>query len=591
MSRNHKHSSNSSGICIYCNVFFSRLAAHMLSSESCMLASQESLMSKTMRYEHDNTSQSKNAINVAKGHITRSVSHKINMHSMCDQSLLNTASVASLSHNTMNVDGHIRDGKNYDNDDSSNYYVDSVVDEDDTKCNKEQSKLSSVDESSNACNTAIQIVPIDSDIFQRNFTPEEHFMINLCHVCDEANAPLDLVDKIVGVVRDAQCNGLNMQSNIIRSCEYFLKHLNDHFNTPLPETVHANIEDKDGNEHVFSMIWHNFLLQAMDLIHDHEIWGNVNNFTGTVPMDDPYNCFSHGRKDNKVDEVVDGFWYKQTVQECAQIANGERFVVLGLICYCDKTGTDVYQRNSLEPFSFTFCLFNRECRYKTSAWRTLGYIPDYDNILTTANSTSKGGFIAKSRSCRNFHSLLEVLFNPLIDSQGQKSPIYANVRFGDKVALCRVFFPVAYVMGDGLSSDKMCGRFLGYSNVSRISRVCNASYRDADNPECDCQRISMYYLQRKSNKALKLFGLKEFCANDTIPHCNTIKKLQRNVKEELSRMSHHMHNSAFRKVWFGRNLNGITSATPTDLMHAFCHGVLVYVIKIILAPLNNHEQS
>jgi len=67
--------------------------------------------------------------------------------------------------------------------------------------------------------------------------------------------------------------------------------------------------------------------------------------------------------------------------------------------------------------------------------------------------------------------------------------------------------------------------------------------------------------------------------------------LQRNVKEELSQLSHHMHNSAFCKLWFGQNLNGITSATPTDLMHAFCHGVLVYVINIILTPLNNQERS
>jgi len=42
-------------------------------------------------------------------------------------------------------------------------------------------------------------------------------MINLCNICDEANAPLDLVDKIVGVIRDTQSNGLNMQSNIICS--------------------------------------------------------------------------------------------------------------------------------------------------------------------------------------------------------------------------------------------------------------------------------------------------------------------------------------------------------------------------------------
>jgi len=29
---------------------------------------------------------------------------------------------------------------------------------------------------------------------------------------------------------------------------------------------------------------------------------------------------------------------------------------------------------------------------------------------------------------------------------------------------------------------------------------------------------------------------------------------------------------------------------PTDLMHAYCHGVLVYMIKILIAPLNNQEK-
>jgi len=112
----------------------------------------------------------------------------------------------------------------------------------------------------------------------------------------------------------------------------------------------------------------------------------------------------------------------------------------------------------------------------------------------------------------------------------------------------------------------------------------------SDNPECNCERISMYMLQRKSNKALKLFGLKEFTMSDIVPPANQVRKLQRNIKSELSQLSHHMHNSAFRKVWFGSNPNGITSATPMDLMHAYCHGVLVYVIKILIAPLNNKEK-
>jgi len=64
-----------------------------------------------------------------------------------------------------------------------------------------------------------------------------------------------------------------------------------------------------------------------------------------------------------------------------------------------------------------------------------------------------------------------------------------------------------------------------------------------------------------------------------------------NVKAELSQLSHHMHNSLYRKVWFGSNHEGITSATPTDLMHAYCHGILVYVIKILIAPLNNQEKN
>ena len=89
-----------------------------------------------------------------------------------------------------------------------------------------------------------------------------------------------------------------------------------------------------------------------------------------------------------------------------------------------------------------------------------------------------------------------------------------------------IVFSMAYVMGDGLSSDKMCGHFLGYSQVNWLSRVCNISFANSDNLQYNCEHISMYYLQQKSNKALKLFGLKEFQVDDTIPPENMVKKLQ-----------------------------------------------------------------
>jgi len=88
-------------------------------------------------------------------------------------------------------------------------------------------------------------------------------------------------------------------------------------------------------------------------------------------------------------------------------------LVLGLICYCNKAGTDIYQRNSLEQFSFTFCLFNWECRYKTAAWHTLGYIPDFQNMSSTKHCISCSGCIGKSWSISNFHCCFETILNPL----------------------------------------------------------------------------------------------------------------------------------------------------------------------------------
>jgi len=202
MSRNHNHNSSSSGVCIYCNVFFAQLAAHMLSSETCMLASQQSLLNKRNCLEHDNNSHSKNPVSIGNCHVTRSISQKIDMLSkyilICDKSQSNSSCTESVSHNK--IDSHVYEEDSIVNNVSSYCYTETVLEDDGNKCNEVALKPSWIDKLLVIHTEAIQVVPIDSDIFDRNFTPEEHFMINLCNICDEANAPLDLVDKIVGVI-------------------------------------------------------------------------------------------------------------------------------------------------------------------------------------------------------------------------------------------------------------------------------------------------------------------------------------------------------------------------------------------------------
>jgi len=47
-----------------------------------------------------------------------------------------------------------------------------------------------------------------------------------------------------------------------------------------------------------------------------------------------------------------------------------------------------------------------------------------------------------------------------------------------------------------------------------------------------------------------------------------------------------MHINAFNDVWFGSNTYGLLESLPHDMMHAFLHGVMMYVIEVILSPIN-----
>ncbi len=62
------------------------------------------------------------------------------------------------------------------------------------------------------------------------------------------------------------------------------------------------------------------------------------------------------------------------------------------------------------------------------------------------------------------------------------------------------------------------------------------------------------------------------------------------ITTELQQMSTCMHESAFQNIWFGANPHGIYGTVPTDVMHAFLHGIVPYVIKTLLSPFTNKEK-
>jgi len=186
-------------------------------------------------------------------------------------------------------------------------------------------------------------------------------------------------------------------------------------------------------------VYYNFLDQVHDLLNDISIWGVESNFEGTVDMNNPFsnNTF---RNDGFIDEVNDGHWYRQTNEECKRLAGDEPYIVLPVIGYIDKTGTDVNQRNKLEPFMFTLSILNRKCRYWSNSWRVLGYMPDLEHKSSAAIVRGRSGFVGKGRTARNYHCCLSVIMQSFINNQGKDVPIYANVHIGNYVSR-RCCFP------------------------------------------------------------------------------------------------------------------------------------------------------
>jgi len=141
-----KNLHNSSGICMHCNVFFNCLAAHMLSSETCMLASQESLSNKRVHNEDDEEAMC--ATSPACNLHVESVAKKSCQHNN------NVASISNIEHSFSSspkifqwtcVDNIVGDDEAFKKYSSDDHSMNSVLCTRDSDCSDNDMKSSSTE--------------------------------------------------------------------------------------------------------------------------------------------------------------------------------------------------------------------------------------------------------------------------------------------------------------------------------------------------------------------------------------------------------------------------------------------------------------
>jgi hypothetical protein len=201
--------------------------------------------------------------------------------------------------------------------------------------------------------------------------------------------------------------------------------------------------------------------------------------------------------------------------------------------------------------------------------------------------------LGKGIPTRNYHACLKKILNHFSVYQGFNHPMYGDVSICGHRQRCRLYFPFAYIIGDALSGDRMCGRYGGYTKVTRISRSCLASHHQADDHMHKCKFISSRNYMRPSMDFLSFYRVlspdninipPEYIDGNGQP--TVIDRQRFDVSRKYLRAhSQHPHISAFSDVWFGENELGVNGATPNDLMHLFLLGILLRVLEAYFSLL------
>ena len=400
------------------------------------------------------------------------------------------------------------------------------------------------------------------------FTNDDQAYIRILHFLDEElRAPRNAFDKLMDFLQDISASGFDF-CKVHPSRKSFMKKLETEFQCTKPEVIKVELECDDRipeSKRFVHVIRFDAESQIRDLLH-HPVWRHPECLV--VNPENPFGMYIP--RSGRLGEVLSGSWYKRTYSESIKTPLLQFLLVL--ILYQDKTGISAVQRHGLEPVMFTFANFKEEFRNQCeSSWRHLGFIPDYKQMYSQdelkTNQSSKG------RNARNHHKIQRVILEPLV--QLQKGLFQAFITIGNMARYMHVLTPVAFIIGDTLSQDTLCGRVPTYTKkVRRSHRACYCRYYDLADPHHKCQWVR----QKEQHDLLK--NCEDSGAEDDIV-----------LRGRLQEVSTNRSYSSLFDVWFGVSVFGFFLACVTDLMHVFRQGTIPKCIFAFFERLSSNQKK
>jgi hypothetical protein len=435
------------------------------------------------------------------------------------------------------------------------------------------------------------------------FTNQDRSLMKLYHIFDEADSPRYLCDKVLAQLKEEMTRH-NFEPNnpLLTKRNPFMARMHRKFPSPPPEAVMVQLETFESPITIYRF-------DAMQQLQAHllrqDLYGNLDKLN--VNPDDRWDqsvhpCSTHLR------EVTDSPWFKDKVAEvnnCTLLPDdlvlprdGSQHIpfLFPVEQYQDATGNDNKESSSLEPVMIGSGLLKSSFNGDHRSRFIIGYIP----CLTKKKATPGKRKKKFGASVRDYHKCMSILMEPLV--QAQKDPPLLDMLLGDQVRRVQLIVVMAVILGDGKSTDMLCGRVMSHTNTLRLSR---ATFTPSDSAEETGSEqfnwIKSIVIERVTRAAL--FDVT--CTNDmrslwnshlhtTVRtktqrgrHISAANRRTRICKEILKKaLGSHAVINAFFPLDFGSDY-GVFGHTFSDLMHVLEEGIFKYLLSVFLDPLSD----
>ena len=446
-------------------------------------------------------------------------------------------------------------------------------------------------------------------------TPHDQVMASLYKLCDDAGAPKYLCDDIVSLIREKTLkNNFDIFSPAMSQRRTFFRRVKRQLDIPGPEAIPVTLESSGGTVTVYRF-------RFLERLQRHllsQVYSDMENLT----LPDPTNVWNSMVSDPADhSSAIKSTWYKETCDMHHQQLSTGKYLLHPLTLYIDKTGADGIMKNTLEPLVCTSTILTAKARQDSSNWFVLGYIPNMEYSSTAERKMNSSRRKTRSVNFRDYHRCLAVLLEPLKKLQREQTAL--TFRRGGDTARYRIICPIATVLGDNLSNNKLCGMLSNYTASSvRMSRCCLTAHEDTDQVPHVCTFVDGSVVHKlcmdamgcchgykKNNDgtspALQNTGdplssnlqpwLNHLAGLTTAAKrkdCISLRKLREDIADSLLQNVYGSHclDNAFVGMDFGSD-STIHQCTMADLMHSVEEGIFKHVIECILGVLSDKVKA